>query len=56
MELVEALQRADENQPNAKLNQYSMRNVELGKYGGDGSLRTYFYHYKTLRKNGIIKG
>lgn len=55
--LVELLQEIDENQPNARLNQYSMHNYYYkGIRGDDSELRTWFYHCKTLRKNGIIGG
>lgn len=56
LELVELLQQVDEKQTNAKLNQYSMNNFYLGKHAGDSELRTWFHHYKTLEKNGIIGG
>ena len=56
LELVELLQRIDENQPNSRLNQYSMRNHYFrGSRGDDSALRTWFYHYKTLKKNVIIR-
>lgn len=55
LSLVELLQEIDENQTNAKLNQYSMFNHYLGKSKGDDSeMRTWFYYYNTLKKNGII--
>lgn len=57
VELVELLQEVGEDQPNAKLNQCSMRNYYYkGNRGDDSELRTWFYHYKTLKKNGIIRG
>lgn len=53
--LVELLQEIDVNQPNAKLNRCSMRNLYYkGQRGDDSELRTWFYHYKSLEKNGII--
>lgn len=57
LELVELLQQVDEKQTNARLNQYSMHNYYFkGSKGDDSGLRTWFYHYKTLEKNGIIGG
>lgn len=55
--LVSLLRRVDEKQPNSRLNQYSMRNHYFrGSQGDDSALRTWFYHYKTLKKSGIIGG
>lgn len=56
LELADILHQIDEKQTNAKLNQYSMNNFYFGKNGNDSELRTWFYHYKTLKKNGIIGG
>lgn len=57
VELVELLQQVDKKQTYTNLNQYSMRNYYYRGLGGDDSeLRTWFYHYKTLEKNGIIRG
>ncbi len=56
LELVDTLQQINEKQTTAKLNQYSMNNFYFGKNGNDSELRTWFYHYKTLKKNGIIGG
>ena len=57
LELVDLLQQVDETAPCSKLNQYSMHNYYYkGLKGDDSELRTWFYHYKTLKKNGIIGG
>ncbi len=56
LELVDILQQIDETAPCSKMNQYSMRNCYYeGLSGNDSELRTWFYHYKTLKKNGIIR-
>lgn len=54
LELVDILHQIDEKQTNARLSQYSMNNFYFGKNGNDSELRTWFYHYKTLKKSGIM--
>ena len=57
LELVDLLQQVDETAACSSLNQYSMHNCYYkGIRGNDSELRTWFYHCKTLKKNGIIRG
>ena len=55
LELVNILEQVNETSSNARLNEVSAHNFFLeSKTTNTSELRTYFYHYKTLKKKAII--